>query len=228
MTNIIVRGRARNQLVRDWRRRIVAAAALVCCNLASCVSPEQLGAQNQTSRPQGHGVAIGSVQLAGANCTGGVIQVGQLEDGLYMVKAPMWGLLDQRKSGLAFQTMAPGTYEVVSVMCGTTEKGLVAPRHVSTILSASPPTLRTVMGYVGYEKGLASFTIGPDEIVNVGTIEVRTTRVAEGKAFGLIPPVIEGGFRIFPDLPSEGLAIWKRLHPEWGQKLVSRAMVPRP
>lgn len=83
------------------------------------------------------------------------------------------------------------------------------------------------MGYVGYEKGLASFTIGPDEIVNIGTIEVRITRVVESKAFGLIPPVDEGGFRIFPELPSEGLVLWKRLHPEWGQKLISRAMVPR-
>jgi hypothetical protein len=211
-----------------WPRSFFSAALLVAAALVfgSCSSPEQIGAQAQANLPAGHGVVVGHVALDGASCSRGVINVAQWEDGAYANKSVLWGVGDQWKSGLAFRALEPGTYDVVSVGCTTTETVLVARQNVDNFFYASPPKLKSLLGFIVHDKSLASFTVGPNEVIDIGTIVVRRARDLESKSLRLEQQMKQGEFSI-GGLPEPGLATWKRLHPEWGQKLISRPMTPR-
>lgn len=209
-------------------RFVALSILIIAAATGGCATPEQIGAQAQAGRPDGHGVAVAYVRMTDSDCFGGTLHVGTKIEGGYATYRILSGMRDNWRSGLAFESMEPGTYEIVSVSCETkvASPGLLGPKTIRNDFYASKRDFGINIGSVVHEKGLASFTVGPDEVVDIGSIDIVRIAKAETKQFSFAPAENQASFRI-GSIPQGRLEEWRRLHPDWAKRLVTRHMTSR-
>lgn len=108
------------------------------------------------------------------------------------------------ETNLVMGQLTPGAYEVVAIECtnaGTRER----------FLASTPKTgfMKTT-----YTKSLVGFSVAPDEIVNLGGVEV-----------GMVGPG-QAAARPIP-IPPDRLAAWRTAYPDWSKKMVDRPLIVR-
>lgn len=200
-------------MTSDGRTAICILAMTAALLLAGCLSHEQIGAVAQRSRPAGYAVAIAYARTTERDCPRTDFAIGKWSENIYLSEYRLMHISVMNNTHIAQGTLPPGTYEIVSVSCDLLWNAADG-KYKTEIFSASPVELHGLLLIHGYKKGIARFTVGADEVVNLGGFEIEKV----GSDSAIFHPV---------PMPPGSLAEWKRLHPEWAPKLVDRQAVPR-